>query len=246
MRIHVACRAVADCGLLELAQQVQDGAEQRRQEQEGHPGHHRAGEAGADATADRVVPVGYAKGVPMGGDLPSARPGQVPEFLIAAMKDPQGANLDRVQVVKGWVDSSGKTHEKIYNVAWSDAERFTYTSVGGVQPPDHTVEAIELGVRHQQQAHVVLAGVLLEPRVIAHRFDEVPAVRLHQISEIIPVKGVTLVGPLPAEIQNYTTYAAAVGTEAKQAEAARALIKLLTGPSADSVLKARGMERPPS
>lgn len=69
---------------------------------------------------------------------------------------------------------------------------------------------------------------------------------LHQISEILPVKGVTLVGPLPAEIQNYTTYAAAVGTEAKQGDAARALIKLLTGPSADSVLKARGMERPPS
>jgi molybdate transport system substrate-binding protein len=69
---------------------------------------------------------------------------------------------------------------------------------------------------------------------------------LHQISEILPVKGVKLVGPLPAEIQNYTTYAAAVGTEAKQPDAARALIKLLTGSSAESVLKARGMERPPS
>jgi molybdate transport system substrate-binding protein len=69
---------------------------------------------------------------------------------------------------------------------------------------------------------------------------------LHQISEILPVKGVKLVGPLPAEIQNYTTYAVAVGTEAKQPDAARALIKLLTGPAAESVLKARGMERPPS
>jgi len=69
---------------------------------------------------------------------------------------------------------------------------------------------------------------------------------LHQISEILPVKGVKLVGPLPAEIQNYTTYAAAVGTEAKQPDAARALIKLLTGSPAEGVLKARGMERPPS
>ena len=69
---------------------------------------------------------------------------------------------------------------------------------------------------------------------------------LHQISEILPVKGVKLVGPLPAEIQNYTTYAAAVGTDAKQPDAARALIKLLTGPAAEGVLKARGMERPPS
>jgi molybdate transport system substrate-binding protein len=69
---------------------------------------------------------------------------------------------------------------------------------------------------------------------------------LHQISEILPVKGVKLVGPLPAEIQNYTTYAAAVGADARQPDAARALIKLLTGPAAESVLKARGMERPPA
>jgi molybdate transport system substrate-binding protein len=69
---------------------------------------------------------------------------------------------------------------------------------------------------------------------------------LHQISEILPVKGVKLAGPLPAEIQNYTTYAAAVSTDAKQPDGAGALIKLLTGPSADSVLKTRGMERPPS
>jgi len=52
--------------------------------------------------------------------------------------------------------------------------------------------------------------------------------------------------PLPAEIQNYTTYAAAVGADAKQPDAARALIKLLAGPATESVLKARGMERPPS
>ena len=69
---------------------------------------------------------------------------------------------------------------------------------------------------------------------------------LHQISEILPVKGVKLVGPLPAEIQNYTTYAAAVGKDAKQPEAATAMLKLLAGPSAEGVLKARGMERPPS
>ena len=87
----------------------------------------------ADARADRIVPVGYAKGVPMGGDLGSARAGQVPEFLIAAMKDPQGANLDRVQVVKGWVDSNGKTHEKIYNVVWSDAAKRKL--VAGKLPP---------------------------------------------------------------------------------------------------------------
>jgi molybdate transport system substrate-binding protein len=65
---------------------------------------------------------------------------------------------------------------------------------------------------------------------------------IHQISEIVPVKEVTLVGPLPAEIQNYTVYAAGLGTSAKDAEAAKALIKALTGPAAADVLKSRGME----
>ena len=74
----------------------------------------------ADAKTDRLVSAGYAKGVPMGGDLSAARAGQVPTFLIAAMKDPIGANLDRVQIIKGWVDGAGKTHEQIYNVAWSE------------------------------------------------------------------------------------------------------------------------------
>jgi molybdate transport system substrate-binding protein len=65
---------------------------------------------------------------------------------------------------------------------------------------------------------------------------------IHQISEILPVKGVVLVGPLPADIQNYTTYAAAVGAQAKQAEAATAFIKAISGPAAAEVLKSKGME----
>jgi molybdate transport system substrate-binding protein len=65
---------------------------------------------------------------------------------------------------------------------------------------------------------------------------------IHQISEILPVKGVTLVGPLPAEIQNYTVYAAGLGAQAKESDAARALIKALTGPAAAEVLKSKGME----
>ena len=65
---------------------------------------------------------------------------------------------------------------------------------------------------------------------------------IHQISEIVPVKEVTLIGPLPAEIQNYTVYAAGIGAGAKDAEAAKALIKALTGPAAAAVLKSKGME----
>src|SRR5688572_23190197 len=65
---------------------------------------------------------------------------------------------------------------------------------------------------------------------------------IHQISEIVSEKGVTLVGPLPAEIQNYTTYAVGLSAAAKDAEAAKAFIKVLTGPSLPTVLKSKGME----
>jgi molybdate transport system substrate-binding protein len=65
---------------------------------------------------------------------------------------------------------------------------------------------------------------------------------IHQISEILPVKGVTLVGPLPADIQNYTIYAAGLGAHGKQSEAAKALLKTLSGPAAADVLKSKGME----
>jgi molybdate transport system substrate-binding protein len=65
---------------------------------------------------------------------------------------------------------------------------------------------------------------------------------IHQIGEIIGQPGVTLVGPLPAEIQNYTVYAVGVGAHAKEAEAAKAFIKVLTGPSAAAVLKSKGLE----
>jgi hypothetical protein len=63
---------------------------------------------------------GYARGVPMGGDLTSAPSGAAPTFMIRALRDPDGANLDRVQVIKGWLDSDGKTQERIYDVAVSD------------------------------------------------------------------------------------------------------------------------------
>ena len=55
----------------------------------------------------------------MGGDLASAADGAAPSFLVGALKDPFGANLDRIQIVKGWIDG-GELQEKVYDVAWSD------------------------------------------------------------------------------------------------------------------------------
>jgi hypothetical protein len=63
--------------------------------------------------------VGYQKGVPMGGDLPPAPEGKAPTFLVAALKDPIGANLDRIQIVKGWRDAAGELHEQVHDVVWS-------------------------------------------------------------------------------------------------------------------------------
>jgi hypothetical protein len=83
------------------------------------------------------VKAGYARGVPMGGDLKdgSGRP----SFLISALKDPEGANLDRVQIVKGWVDGSGKLQEKIFDVVWSSPDKRSLTG-GKLTPVGDTVD----------------------------------------------------------------------------------------------------------
>jgi hypothetical protein len=62
---------------------------------------------------------GYEKGVPMGGELATAPEGKAPNFMVIALRDPIGANLDRIQIIKGWLDNNGKTHEKVYDVVWS-------------------------------------------------------------------------------------------------------------------------------
>jgi len=74
--------------------------------------------AADDVKKPDFVKLAYAKGVPMGGDLkPGA--GKAPTFLVMALKDPKSGNLDRIQIVKGWLDAAGKQHEKIHDVAWS-------------------------------------------------------------------------------------------------------------------------------
>jgi len=73
----------------------------------------------ADANNRMPAKIGYTKGVPMGGDLSDAPQGKAPTFLVAALKDPIGANLDRYQIIKGWLDAKGDVQEKIYDVAWS-------------------------------------------------------------------------------------------------------------------------------
>ena len=93
-----------------------------------------------DATSRLPAEIGYAKGVPMGGDLHRAPAGKAPTFLVAALKDPIGANLDRLQVVKGWLDAKGDTHEKVYDVAWGDAATRRPGPDGKLPPVGNTVD----------------------------------------------------------------------------------------------------------
>jgi hypothetical protein len=88
---------------------------------------------GWEQVASGLAAVWYEKGVPMGSDLPARPADGAPTFMVYAIRDPIGANLDRIQVVKGWVDGQGRTHEKVYDVAWSDDRAAN---------PDGTVPAV--------------------------------------------------------------------------------------------------------
>jgi hypothetical protein len=91
-----------------------------------------------DAQARTPGAIGYSKGVSMGGDLAKAPKGKSPSFLVASLRDPYSGNLDRIQIVKGWLDANGKTHEKVYDVVWSDDRK--PGSDGKLPPVGNTVD----------------------------------------------------------------------------------------------------------
>ena len=91
----------------------------------------------ADAEGD-LAKAGYDKGVPMGSKIKGDQGNKPIQFLVAAMKDPEGANLDRIQIIKGWVDGKGKTHEKVYNVKWSGNRKLD--TEGHIQEVGNTVD----------------------------------------------------------------------------------------------------------
>jgi hypothetical protein len=86
----------------------------------------------ADTGTRNPAFAGYSKGVPMGGDLSNAPKGKAPTFLVAALKDPIGANLDRIQIVKGWLASDDQLHEMVYDVVWSGNRK---PNANGKLPP---------------------------------------------------------------------------------------------------------------
>lgn len=93
----------------------------------------------ADVLQADFASIGYQKGVPMGGDLTRSQKSAAPRFMVAASRDPDGANLDRVQIIKGWLNASGETEEKIFDVALSDGRSGNWFS-GNIPAVGNTVD----------------------------------------------------------------------------------------------------------
>ena len=155
-------------------------------------------------------------------------------------------NLARVGV--GMVVKDGAAKPDIGSVAAFKQALLAAKSVAYIDPAAGGSSGIyvagllkELGI----DAEVNAKAKLIPGGAVAEHIARGEAeLGIHQISEILPVKGVTLVGPLPAEIQNYTVYAAGIGAQATNAEGARALLSALSGPASAAALKAKGMEPP--
>jgi molybdate transport system substrate-binding protein len=154
------------------------------------------------------------------------------------------ANLARVGV--GVVVKDGTPKPDISSVAAFKQALLAAKSVAYIDPAAGgssgiyvagLLDKLGVGADVKPKAKLIPGGAVAE-----HVAKGEAELGIHQISEILPVKGVTLVGPLPAEIQNYTVYAAGVGAHAKESDAAKALLKTLTSPAAAEVLKSKGME----
>ncbi len=146
---------------------------------------------------------GYAGGVPMGGDLPAVPPGaKAPRIAIAASRDPEGANLDRVQVVKGWLDAAGETHESIHDVAWS-AGREANPATGKLPPVGSTVDVAKASYTNDigaSELHAVWEDPDFDPAQAAFwyvRVLEIPTPRWSTYD----AKTLGVAAPDPATIQ---------------------------------------------
>jgi hypothetical protein len=133
-----------------------------------------------DARSRFLAETGYEKGVPMGSDLNAAPAGtKAPTFLVAATKDARGGNLDRIQIVKGWLDQNGKGQEKVYDVVWGDADRRKIGRNGKLAPVGDTVD-VKTATWTNTIGDPELATVWTDPD-----FD--PAVRAFYYARVIEI-----------------------------------------------------------
>jgi hypothetical protein len=130
-----------------------------------------------DARSRKLADVGYRKGVPMGGDLSRPKSDEAPTFLVRAVKDPVGANLDRVQIVKGWLDERGMPVEKIFDVVWAGERE--HDSSNRLPPVGNTVD-LSTGAYANTIGAADLSAVWVDPE-----FD--PAVRAFYYVRVLQI-----------------------------------------------------------
>ena len=173
---------------------------------------------------------------------------RVIDDLTAAGKITSGSKID---VAKVGIGVAVKDGAPLPNIATTDAFKATLLaakSVAYIDPKgggssgiyfDKLLERLGIADAVRAKAKLKQGGYVAD--LVASGEAEIA---VHQISEIVPVKGVTLVGPLPTDVQNITTYTAGLSASARDAAAAKALIDTIAGPAATAVLKVKGMEKP--
>ncbi len=180
-------------------------------------------------------------------DVAVITPGAI-DTLIEKGKIAAGTRTNLARVGVGVVVKEGAPKPDISNVeafkkALMDAKTVAYTDpAGGGSSGIYVqgmIEKLGLAETIKPKAKLKRGGYVAD--LIASGDAELG---LHQISEILPVKGTVLVGPLPADLQNFTTYAVGLGAAAKDVNAAKAFIEVLRSPAGTAVLREKGMERP--
>ena len=162
-----------------------------------------------DALSANLAAIGYAGGVPMGGELGNAPEATAPRFLVRATRGPMDHNLDRIQIIKGWTDTAGEAHEKIYNVAWSGNRQ---SDAGGELPSVGNTASIESGDTANSIGAAELAAVWIDPEFNPSenafyyaRVLQIPTVRHSQLDAIALGIDTPYEGPATIQERAYTS-----------------------------------------
>jgi hypothetical protein len=162
-----------------------------------------------DVSRDDFAEQGYARGVPMGGELGKAPAGAAPRFMIVASRGANDQNLDRIQVVKSWLDADGSTREKIFDVAWSDGRTF---DAGGKLPPVGSSVDTRTGMTTNTIGAAQLATVWQDPGFDADkaavyylRVLQIPTVRHSQLDAIALGTDTPYEGPAVIQERAYSS-----------------------------------------
>ncbi len=163
----------------------------------------------AAADADDLASIGYAGGVPMGGNLSTAPSDTGVQLLIRATKDPIDANLDRVQVIKGWVDADGTSHEKVFDVAWSDGR---VPGADGKLPPVGNTVDLETGTVENSIGAAEFSTLWTDPEFDASqrafyyvRVLQIPTIRHSQLDAIALGQPTPYEGPATIQERAYSS-----------------------------------------